>query len=57
MDLAYYRQREAAERLAADQARDPETRAGHSELADSYRRVIESYERLEAFRPAPRSVA
>ena len=57
MDLAYYRQREQAERLAAEQARDPKARTGHLDLANSYRNVIEAYERLEALRPAPRSVA
>lgn len=57
MDLPYYRQREQAERLAASLARDPEARAAHVALAESYRRVIESYQRLEALRPAPRIVA
>ena len=52
MDLAYYRQREQAERRAAAEARDPQTKAGHIELAESYRGVIEAYERLEALRPA-----
>ena len=57
MDLQHYRQREQAERLYADQTRDPAARAAHVELADSYRAVIEAYERLDALRPAPRSAA
>ncbi len=57
MDLQHYRQRERAERLSAEQARDPSARAAHLELADSYRAVIEAYERLDALRPAPRVVA
>jgi hypothetical protein len=57
MDLQHYRQRERAERLSAEQARDPGARAAHLELADSYRAVIEAYERLDALRPAPRIVA
>ena len=57
MDLAYYRQREQAERLAAEQSRDPAARSVHLDLANSYRNVIEAYERLEALRPYPRSVA
>ena len=57
MDLHHYRQREQAERLQAQQATSAESRAAHLELADSYRAVIEAYERLEALRPAPRSVA
>ena len=52
MDLAYYRQREQAERKAAALARDPHSRRSHLELAESYRDVIESYERLEKLRPS-----
>jgi hypothetical protein len=57
MDLHHYRQRERAERLQAQQARSAEARAAHLELAESYRLVIETYERLEALRPMPRNVA
>ena len=57
MDLQHYRQREQAERLQAKQARSEDARAAHLELADSYRSVIEAYERLEMLRPAPRSAA
>lgn len=57
MDLQHYRQRETAERVAAQQATNEADRAAHLELADSYRSVIEAYERLEALRPKPRSVA
>ena len=57
MDLVYYRQREAAERAAAEQARDDAARAAHLELACSYRAVVEAYERLAELRPLPRSVA
>jgi len=57
MDLNYHRQREQAERLAAQQARTPEAKAVHTELADAYRKVIEAYERIEALTPRPRSVA
>lgn len=57
MDLHHYRQREAAERLQAQQSTSDAARTAHLELADSYRAVIEAYERLEALRPAPRSVA
>lgn len=57
MDLQHYRQREQAERLHAQQARDPAARAAHLELAQSYRSVIDAYERLEALRPMVRSVA
>ena len=57
MDLHHYRQREQAERLQARQARSAEARAAHLERAESYRAAIESYERLEALRTAPRSVA
>ena len=57
MDLHHYRQREQAERLQAQQATNAEARAAHLELAESYRSVIEAYERLEALRPMPRSVA
>ncbi|MDQ4088282.1 MAG: hypothetical protein M3177_09795 [Pseudomonadota bacterium] len=53
MDLQHYRQREQAERLSAEQARDAAARAAHLELAASYRSVIEAYKRLEALRPAP----
>ena len=38
-------------------ATSADARAAHLELAESYRSVIESYERLEALRPTPRSVA
>lgn len=57
MDLNYHRQREQAERLAAEQARTPEARAAHTELADAYRKLIEASERVEALTPRPRSVA
>ena len=57
MDLYHYRQREQSERLQAQQAASPEARAAHLELAESYRLVIEAYERLEMLRPTPRSVA
>lgn len=57
MDLHHYRQREQAERLQAQQATSAEARDAHIELADSYRSVIEAYERLELLRPIPRSVA
>jgi hypothetical protein len=57
MDLHYYRQRERAERLAAEQAAGDSARDAHLHLAESYRSVIEAYEKLEALRPAPRSVA
>lgn len=57
MDLQHYRQRERAERLHAEQARDPADRAAHLQLAESYRAVIEAYERLDALRPVARSVA
>lgn len=56
MDLQYYRQRERAERLAAEQSAGDTARAAHLELAESYRSVIEAYERLEALRPQPRRV-
>ena len=56
MDLQHYRQRERSERLQAAQALNESDRAAHLELADSYRSVIEAYERLEALRPRPRSV-
>ena len=57
MDLHHYRQREQAERLQAEQARTDSDRAAHLQLAESYRSVIEAYERLDALRPKPRSVA
>ena len=57
MDLHHYRQREQAERLQARQATSAEARDAHLELAESYRSVIEAYERLEMLRPMPRSVA
>lgn len=57
MDLQHYRQREQAERLQAAQAHNERDRQAHLELAESYRAVIEAYERLEALRPKPRSVA
>jgi len=57
MDLHHYRQREQAERLRAQQATSAEARAAHLELAESYRSVIDAYERLEALRPMPRNVA
>ena len=57
MDLHHYRQREQAERLQAQQASNAASRDAHLELAESYRSVIEAYERLEALRPTPRSVA
>ena len=57
MDLHHYRQREQAERLQARQATSAEARDAHLELADSYRSVIDAYERLEALRPMRRSVA
>ncbi|HEX8641356.1 MAG TPA: hypothetical protein VF704_09405 [Allosphingosinicella sp.] len=57
MDLHHYRQREQAERLFAERARTEADRTTHLELAQSYRAVIEAYERLDALRPAPRSVA
>ncbi|WP_162806596.1 hypothetical protein [Sphingosinicella terrae] len=56
MDLQHYRQREKAERAAAEQAASDADRAAHLELADSYRSVIDAYERLQALRPKPRSV-
>lgn len=57
MDLRHYRQREQAERVHAAQALNESDRTAHLELADSYRSVIEAYERLDALRPKPRSVA
>ena len=57
MDLQHYRQRERAERLAAQQAASGAARNAHLELAESYRSVIDSYEKLEMLRPKPRSVA
>ena len=57
MDLHHYRQREQSERLQASQATTAEARAAHLELAESYRSVIEAYERLQSLRPMPRSVA
>lgn len=57
MDIKHFTQREQAERLLAEQAMSEEARAAHLELAASYRRVIEAYERLAALRPAPRIVA
>ena len=57
MDLHHYRQREQAERLAAAQSRFEADRVAHLELAESYRSVIEAYERLAALRQAPRIVA
>jgi hypothetical protein len=57
LDLHHYRQRERAERLSAQQATSEDSRKAHLELAESYRSVIEAYERLEALRPVPRSVA
>jgi hypothetical protein len=57
MDLQHYRQREQSERLLAAQALNESDRTAHLELADSYRSVIEAYERLEALRPRPRVVA
>ena len=56
MDLYHYRQREQAERLSAQQAATEAARTAHLELAESYRSVIEAYERLEALRPMPRRV-
>ena len=57
MDLHYYRQRERSERLAAQQAPNEAARTAHLDLAESYRSVIESYEKLETLRPRTRSVA
>ena len=57
MDVHHYRQREQAERLQAQQATSDNAREAHLELAESYRSVIEAYERLEALRPTPRRVA
>ena len=57
MDVMHFTQREQTERLLAEQAPTEERRAAHLELADSYRRVIEAYERLEAFKGKARNVA
>ena len=57
MDLRHYRQRERTERLSAGQAHNEADRAAHLELAESYRSLIEAYERLAELRAAPRSVA
>lgn len=57
VDLNHYRQREQSERLQAEQALNESDRAAHLELAESYRSVIDAYERLDALRPKPRSVA
>ena len=57
MDLHYYRQRERSERLAAQQSASEAARTAHLDLAESYRSVIESYEKLEMLRPKARSVA
>jgi len=57
MDLHHYRQRERAERVRAAQAVNTADRAAHLELAESYRSVIEAYERLDALRPKPQIVA
>jgi hypothetical protein len=57
MDLHHYRQREQAERLLSAGARNESDRAAHLHLAESYRSVIEAYERLEALRPKVHSVA
>ena len=57
MDLQHYRQRERAERLAAQQAASEAARNAHLELAESYRSVIDSYEKLEMLRPKSRSFA
>ena len=46
-----------AERIAAEQSASEAARTAHLDLAESYRSVIESYEKLEALRPAARSVA
>jgi hypothetical protein len=51
MDTSYYRQREQAERAAAHQAHSPAASAAHLALADSYRGLVEAYERLEQVRP------
>ena len=57
MDVHYYRQRERAERLAAQQAAGEAARTAHLDLAESYKSVIEAYEKLEMLRPKARSVA
>jgi hypothetical protein len=57
VDLQHYRRREQAERLAAEQALSLSDRAAHLELANSYRSVVEAYERLAELRPIARRVA
>ena len=53
MDVQHYRQREQSERALAAQAPTPEAREIHLELADSYRAVIDAYERLQSLRDEP----
>ena len=53
MDVQHYRQREQSERALAAQAPSAEARAIHLELAESYRSVIDAYERLESLRDRP----
>ena len=57
MDVKHFTLREQSERHLASQAPTAEARAAHLELADSYRRVIEAYERVATLRATPRSVA
>lgn len=57
MDLQHYREREQAERRYAEQTRDESARQAHLDLAESYRSVIDAYERLETLRPVRRAVA
>jgi hypothetical protein len=46
LDIAYYRQREQAERAFARRACSEAARASHLGLADRYRELIEAYQRL-----------
>ena len=45
MDINYLLQREQIERMRADQAACADVRAAHSELADSYRALVDSHRR------------
>ena len=56
MDVQHYLQRELSERALAAQAPSAEAREVHLELAESYRAVIDAYERLRALRNEPRAL-
>ena len=55
MDINYLLEREQIERVRAGRADCARSRAAHSDMADGYRRLIETYRRggAAAFGPSP----